>query len=81
MSNPSSNPKIEPKQNARLAMSRRTLLRLGALGGMGLSLPQLLRADTEVASDPFDAMPSFGRAKRCLLVFSMADRRNSTSGT
>ncbi|MCA9026959.1 MAG: DUF1501 domain-containing protein [Planctomycetaceae bacterium] len=69
MSNPSSNPKIEPKQNARLAMSRRTLLRLGALGGMGLSLPQLLRADTEVASDPFDAMPSFGRAKRCLLVF------------
>ncbi len=47
-------------------MGRRTLLRLGALGGMGLSWPDLLRADT---SDHFDAEPSFGRAKRCLLVF------------
>ncbi len=50
----------------RGTMDRRTLLRLGALGSIGLSLPNLLQADT---SGHFDAMPSFGRAKRCLLVF------------
>jgi hypothetical protein len=39
---------------------------LGTLGGMGLSLPGLLRA-AEKSSDMPDR--SFGRAKRCLKIF------------
>ena len=45
---------------------RREFLRLGALGAVGLSLPTLLRAGTLRASS---ADRSFGRAKRCILVF------------
>jgi len=45
---------------------RREFLRLGALGGTGLSLPALLRANT---GDATGADGDFGRAKRCLLVF------------
>ena len=66
MSHLSHTSKAGRARTARGTLDRRTLLRLGALGGMGLSLPQLLRADT---SDHFDTRPSFGRAKRCLLVF------------
>ncbi len=45
---------------------RREFLRLGALGAMGLSLATLLRAGTLRAAS---ADRSFGRAKRCILVF------------
>ena len=50
---------------------RREFLCLGALGGMGLSLPTLLRAGAARASDSrtHDGDGSFGRAKRCILVF------------
>jgi hypothetical protein len=45
--------------------SRRDFLRVGALGCLGLSLPQLLRAaPTSSAGEA-----GFGRAKRCLLLF------------
>ncbi|MGD9857837.1 MAG: DUF1501 domain-containing protein [Planctomycetaceae bacterium] len=47
-------------------IGRRTLLRLGTLGGFGISLPQFLRAET---ADRTSSSSSFGRAKRCLLVF------------
>lgn len=45
---------------------RRDFLRLGALGGAGLCLPALLRA-TAARASVTDG--SFGRAKRCILVF------------
>ena len=47
-------------------MGRREFLRLGSLGTAGLTLPTLIRAGSTPAST---ADPSFGRAKRCLLVF------------
>ncbi|MEZ6072845.1 MAG: DUF1501 domain-containing protein [Pirellulales bacterium] len=52
-------------------MLRRDFLRLGALGASGLSLPALMQAGAVRASeaDGLDGNPSFGRAKRCLLVF------------
>ena len=46
--------------------SRRHFLKLGAFGGMGLSLPALLRARM-LSSE--NTGPRFGCAKRCLLVF------------
>ncbi len=45
---------------------RRRLLQLGALGGIGLTAPQLLRARSFSTQN---ASPKFGRAKRCILVF------------
>lgn len=47
-------------------LERREFLRLGALGGMGLSLATLLRAGAVRAAT---VPASFGRAKRCILVF------------
>src|SRR4051812_8920247 len=44
--------------------ARRDFLRVGALGGLDLSLPGLLRA----ASAPATAEPGFGRARRCILL-------------
>jgi hypothetical protein len=44
---------------------RRAFLRLGAFGGLGLSLPQYL----EGADKPNNADSSFGRARRCILLF------------
>lgn len=44
--------------------SRRDVLRIGALGGFGLTLADLLRAEPAKPSDS-----SFGRAKRCILLF------------
>ncbi|MBI3466599.1 MAG: hypothetical protein HY000_26600 [Planctomycetes bacterium] len=46
-------------------ISRRDLLRLGALGGFGLTLPKLLQA----ADQPGSREATFGRADRCLLLF------------
>lgn len=45
--------------------SRRDFLLAGVIGGLGLSLPALLRA----AGAPPGTDHSFGRAKRCLLLF------------
>jgi hypothetical protein len=45
--------------------SRRDFIRVGALGSLGLSLPDLLRA---APSRPQGEL-GFGRAKRCLLLF------------
>jgi len=47
-------------------IDRRAFLRAGAIGALGLSLPQLLAAAEEPATDP-----TFGRAKRCILLFLM----------
>ena len=46
-------------------VTRREFLRVGGLGPLGLSLPALLqsRAGAETA------VPSFGRAKRCIQLF------------
>jgi hypothetical protein len=46
-------------------LSRRALLRAGALGAFGLSLPDVLRA---MAAAP-TSLPGFGRARRCILLF------------
>ncbi|MFM8578784.1 MAG: DUF1501 domain-containing protein, partial [Planctomycetaceae bacterium] len=46
---------------------RRTLLRLGSLGMLGLSLDQLLEARAATAA--VKAEPAFGRAKRCIFLF------------
>jgi hypothetical protein len=49
---------------------RRDFLRLGTLGGMGISLPTVLRAGvTPAATDGSARDQTFGRAKRCILVF------------
>lgn len=45
---------------------RRDFLRVGALGGLGLSLPTLWQA-TAAAREPGPG--TFGKAKRCLLLF------------
>src|SRR5688572_8773284 len=45
-------------------LSRRDFLRVGAVGGFGLSLPLLLERRAAAASTP-----GFGRAKRCVLLF------------
>src|SRR5262245_22916912 len=45
-------------------LPRRTFLRLGGLGSLGLALPSLLRGATERVEGT-----GFGRAKRCLMLF------------
>jgi hypothetical protein len=47
--------------------TRRTLLRLGAVGG--LSLPSFLRAASAPVSPPLATNDGFGRAKRCAILF------------
>jgi hypothetical protein len=54
-----------PAQRLCDSYSRRDVLRVGALGGLGLTLPALL----EAADRPSMSTQSFGRAKRCLLLF------------
>jgi hypothetical protein len=44
-------------------LTRRDILRIGALGAAGLTLPQLLRAQ------PHYGPQRFGQAKRCILLF------------
>ena len=55
----------------RTSVIRRELLRLGGVPLLGLSLPRLLNGITResetTASNP--SPPSFGRAKRCILLF------------
>src|SRR5688572_3890448 len=45
--------------------TRRDVLRVGALGALGLSLPTLLQAAEQMQQ----RRSSFGRAQRCLLLF------------
>jgi hypothetical protein len=55
-----------PRQRLCEGASRRDFLQLGAIGGLGLSLPRLLRA----ATDRDARRPAgFGRAQRCVLLF------------
>jgi hypothetical protein len=51
--------------------SRRDVLRLASAGGLGLSLPNLLRlrADEANSSSAFQHGPGFGRAKSCIVLF------------
>src|SRR6516165_8136420 len=48
-------------------LSRRELLRAGGLGLLGLSLPRLLQAEAQAATER--RHPTFGEAKSCLIVF------------
>jgi hypothetical protein len=57
--------------------SRREWLRVGGLGALGLALPSLLRSSargaeaigTGTSTAPATALPRFGRAKSCILLF------------
>jgi len=48
-------------------VNRREMLRVGGLGAFGLSLPGLVNAAAEPATDL--GTGSFGRAKRCIVLF------------
>ena len=49
-------------------MTRRDLLHAGGLGACGLGLGQFLQAQ-ELRAEPSGDLPSFSRAKNCLLLF------------
>jgi Protein of unknown function (DUF1501) len=51
-------------------MTRREILRVGGLGALGLSLPQLL-AGRQATAAPAPAAGSFGKAKSCIVLFLM----------
>lgn len=54
-------------QGTNVGLTRRALLRVGAIGSIGLTWPELLRAgQLKAVSAPGS---SFGRAKRCILLF------------
>src|SRR5262245_59056980 len=55
------------QSSARL--SRRHMLQIGALTPLGLSLPGLLGGEARAASGGGALAASFGKAKRCLLLF------------
>ena len=62
-------------------VNRREMLRVGGLGACGLTMPSLLKA----ATDPSVGSPngSFGRAKRCIVLFLLGgppQRRVRTGG-
>ena len=50
----------------RSGMSRRAMLRVGALAPLGLALPQFLGASDRSSAGKG---ASFGKAKRCLMIF------------
>ncbi len=50
-------------------LSRRAMLRIGALAPLGLSLPALLAGEQQASAAAGSAGASFGKAKRCLLIF------------
>lgn len=56
-------------RNIRLCdgVNRREMLRVGGLGACGLSMPSLLNAAADPAAEPVGG--SFGRAKRCIVLF------------
>jgi hypothetical protein len=51
----------------QIAWSRREVLRLGASCGLGLTLPDLLRAQTQAR--PTAAAPTFGQAKSVIVLY------------
>jgi hypothetical protein len=51
-------------------LTRREILRLGGLGALGLSLPELLQARS-VAASPARISAGFGRARSCIVLFLM----------
>jgi hypothetical protein len=57
-----------PSRRLCEGIDRRTFIRVGAIGSLGFALPDLLAAaeQTPVSNDP-----TFGRAKRCILLFLM----------
>ena len=58
----------EPHSKASRDLSRRELLRIGGVGMLGLSLPQLLGQKAGAATDGA-AGPMFGRAKNIIYLF------------
>ena len=52
-------------------VSRREWLRVGGLGAASLGLPSLLEARARAAThvSPADALPGFGKAKACIVLF------------
>ncbi len=58
-----------PAQNTRGRPSRRDLLRLGVLGVFGVTLPALLGSKARVELRRRPALPGFGRARSCILIF------------
>ena len=51
------------------SISRREWLRVGGLGALGLILPTVLGSPGTTATGIAPAIPSFGRAKSCILLF------------
>src|SRR5262245_58292205 len=49
--------------------SRRDFLRVGTVGGLGLTLAHLARAGAAASAGTPSTDASFGRAKRCVLLF------------
>ena len=62
--------RVEQEQ-ARMCLSRRQLLRIGGLGSLGLSLPQLLRAEAEAvkAESSKGANGTVQPIRSCILIF------------
>ncbi len=60
---------VSSRHGVRLCdgVNRRELLRVGGLGACGLSLPSLLNAAADPSAAP--STGSFGRAKRCIVLF------------
>src|SRR5687768_10740621 len=56
------------RRNDALAFTRRRMLQVGALAPLGLSLPALLAGEARAAAGG-ELAASFGKAKRCLLLF------------
>ena len=62
---PERNHHFKPRQTN--VWSRREWLRVGGLGALGVSLPQLLRGNPSAAA--ISRAASFGRAKSCIILF------------
>jgi hypothetical protein len=60
---------IGPGITAAESLNRREMLRIGAIGMSGLTLPSLLAAETHNDVSPTSRLPSFGQAKNCIVLF------------
>jgi hypothetical protein len=63
-------PELSADLRLRDELTRREVLRLGGLGALGLSLPQLFHAQRAQAA-PAQANGSFGKARSCIVLFLM----------
>jgi hypothetical protein len=52
-------------------LTRREWLRVGGLGAFGLSLPALLAGRRATAASPAEAIPGFGKARACIVLFHL----------